>query len=92
MALSLGAADAVGADCHIGWSLFTGEVTGDFVAFDAESGDVLYRFNTGGPIGGGVVTYAVDGKQYVATTSGRPSSFWVDEHPGSATNFVLALR
>lgn len=72
--------------------VFTGEVTGDFLAFDAESGDVLYRFNTGGPIGGGVMTYAVDGKQYVATTSGKPSSFWVDEHPGSATIFVFALR
>ena len=75
-----------------GGLVFTGELTGDFIALDAETGEVLYRFNTGGPIGGGVVTYQVDGKQFVATTSGRPSGFWVDEHPGSATVFVFALR
>jgi alcohol dehydrogenase (cytochrome c) len=71
--------------------VFTGEVTGDFLALDARSGDVVYRFNTGGPIGGGVVSYAVGGRQYVATTSGQPSSFWVNEYPGSATIFVFAL-
>ncbi len=43
---------------------------------DAKSGDVLYRFNTGGSIGGGVITYALDGKQYVATTSGTVSAFF----------------
>lgn len=74
-----------------GGLVFTGEVTGDFIALDAESGQVLYRFNTGGPIGGGVVTYSVNGKQYVATTSGMPSSFWLDEHRGSATIFLFAL-
>ena len=63
--------------------LFTGELTGDFLALDARSGDVLYRFNTGGPMGGGIVTYAVEGKQYVAAASGSPSNFWV-ESPGGA--------
>ena len=60
-----------------GGLVFTGEVTGAFVAFDADSGEVLYRFNTGGPIGGGVVTYAVNGRRYVATTSGKPSHLLV---------------
>ncbi len=63
--------------------LFTGELTGDFLALDARSGDVLYRFNTGGPIGGGIVTYAVGGKQYVAAASGSPSNFWVERPSGS---------
>src|SRR5260221_9911920 len=36
--------------------VLTGELTGDFDVFDARSGDVLYRFNTGGPMGGGIVT------------------------------------
>jgi hypothetical protein len=49
--------------------VLTGELTGDFVAFDARNGDVLYRFNTGGPIGGGVVTYAAGGRQYIAVAS-----------------------
>ena len=45
-------------------------------ALDAKSGDVLYRFNTGGSIGGGAITYALDGKQYVATPSGTVSAFF----------------
>ena len=65
--------------------VMTGELTGDFVVFDAKNGDVLYRFNTGGPIGGGVVTYAVGGKQYIAVASGSPSNFWVDRNPGAPT-------
>jgi alcohol dehydrogenase (cytochrome c) len=63
--------------------LFSGELTGDFVALDARSGEVLYRFNTGGPMGGGIVTYAVDGRQYVAAASGSPSNFWVESPRGA---------
>jgi len=37
---------------------------------------VLYRFNTGGSIGGGVISYALDGKQYAATVSGTVSAFF----------------
>ena len=61
--------------------LFTGELTGDFLALNSTTGDVLYRFNTGGPMGGGIVTYAVGGRQFVAAASGSPSNFWV-ETPG----------
>jgi alcohol dehydrogenase (cytochrome c) len=71
--------------------LFTGELTGDFLVFDAGSGDVLYRFNTGGPMGGGIVTYAVAGKQYVAAVSGSPSNFWTLGNPGSPTVVVFSL-
>ena len=66
-----------------GGVLFTGELTGDFLALDASKGTVLYRFNTGGPMGGGVVTYAVDGRQYVAAASGSPSNFWVESPRGA---------
>jgi len=38
--------------------VFTGELSGDFVVLDANQGDVLYRFNTGGPVTAGVITYA----------------------------------
>jgi len=50
--------------------LFTGDLGGNFLALDARNGKVLYRFNTGGPIAGGVVTYEQKGKQYVAVASG----------------------
>jgi len=52
---------------------------------------VLYRFNTGGPIGAGIVSYELNGKQYVAVMSGRPSRFWTDQNPGAPTMFVFAL-
>jgi len=52
---------------------------------------VLYRFNTGGPIGGGVISYAVDRKQYVAVMSGRPSRFAVGRDPGAPTVLVFGL-
>jgi len=71
--------------------VFTGELTGDFMALDARDGKVLYRFNTGGGIGGGVVTYEEAGKQYVAVMSGKPSSFWVNEIAGAPTVFLFAL-
>jgi len=71
--------------------VMAGELTGDFLIFDARTGTELYRFNTGGPMGGGIVTYAVDGAQYIAATSGSPSNFWVDEFPGSPTLVVFKL-
>jgi alcohol dehydrogenase (cytochrome c) len=71
--------------------VFTGELTGDFLALDALDGKVLYRFNTGGAIGGGVVTYAEAGKQYVAVMSGKPSPFWVSEIAGAPTVLLFAL-
>ena len=71
--------------------VFSGELTGDFIALDAKTGKVLYRFNTGGPVGGGVVTYAVDRKQYVAVMSGQPSRFSVGRDPGAATVLVFAI-
>ena len=50
--------------------LFTGDLAGNFLALDARNGKTLYSFDTGGPIAGGVVTYAIKGKQYVAAASG----------------------
>ena len=71
--------------------LFSGELTGDFLALDAQTGDVLYRFNTGGPIGGGVITYGVSGKQFVAVSTGSPSDFWTGRDTGAPTIVVFAL-
>ena len=70
--------------------LFTGELDGDFLVLDARDGTVLYRFNTGGAMIGGVVTYKVDGKQYVAATSGSATYFW-GAPPRSATVVVFTL-
>ena len=70
--------------------IFTGELLGDFMALDAKTGEVLYRFNTGGRMNGGVMTYAINGKQYIAVASGAANGFWAVP-PGSATIIVFAL-
>ena len=74
-----------------GGVVMTGELTGDFLVFDGVTGKELYRFNTGGPIGGGIATYSLGGTQYVAVMSGNPSPYWVDQNPGAPTVFVFAL-
>ena len=56
-----------------GGLLLAAEGIGDLLAFDAKSGRELYRFNTGGSMAGGLVTYAVDGKQYIGVASGKGS-------------------
>lgn len=73
-----------------GGVLFTGDVAGDFLVLDDATGDVLYRFHTGGALSGGLASYSVDGRQYVAATSGGMTPFW--QRPGgSSTVFVFAL-
>ena len=74
-----------------GGLIFAGELNGDLIALDAATGDVRYRHNTGGSVGGGIVTYDVGGTQYIAVASGRPSGFWIDAFPGAAPITVFAL-
>ncbi len=69
--------------------LFTGDFNRDFLALDATSGKVLYRFNTGGEVAGGIVTYAVGGRQYVAAVSGYVSAFFKGSGPAGVTVFAL---
>ena len=67
-----------------------GEMTGILIirAFiDARDGKAIYRFNTGGSIGGGVISYQIGDKQYVATTSGVVSGFF----GGSGTSAVVVF-
>jgi alcohol dehydrogenase (cytochrome c) len=71
--------------------VLTGELTGDFIALDGRDGKVVYRFNTGGPIGGGVITYQVEGKQYIATTSGATNTRLWRTPPASSTIVVFSL-
>jgi len=70
--------------------IFTGELTGDFIALDAHNGNIVYRFPGGGAIVGGVISYAAGGKQYLAVVSGMAAGFW-QAAPGSMTLTVFAL-
>ncbi len=70
--------------------LFAGEMTGDLIVFDADSGEKLYSVDTGAPLNGGIITYAVDGRQFVAVAAGAASSIWLDR-PAKASIQVFAL-
>jgi PQQ-dependent dehydrogenase (methanol/ethanol family) len=70
--------------------LFTGDLNGFFLVLDAGTGNTLFQFNTGGGIAGAAATYLVDGKQYVAITSGNNSrTIWNDV--GNMTVVVFSL-
>lgn len=64
--------------------VFTGELNGDVLALDARTGKVLYRYNVGEPLNGGIISYAINGKQYVAVAAGSTSAYWPAD-PGSST-------
>ncbi len=53
-----------------GGLIFSGEVTGEFVALDAKTGKIVWHFNTGQEISAQPVTYAVNGTQYIALEAG----------------------
>jgi len=54
--------------------VFSGNLHGDFRAYDAKTGKVLWSKNLGTGIGAGPVTYSVGGKQYVAIVVGRTAA------------------
>ena len=76
-----------------GGLLFGGDGNGRFRAFDQETGEVLWEINLGSPVSGFPITYAVDGRQYVAaSTSGRVSELTPELRPSVGNNlFVFAL-
>jgi PQQ-dependent dehydrogenase (methanol/ethanol family) len=53
-----------------GGLVFGGDTNGRFRAFDQNTGEVLWEVNLGSPVSGYPVTFAVDGKQYVAVSTG----------------------
>lgn len=50
--------------------LFAGDPEGNFLALNARTGERLWKFQTGSGHRGGPISYAVNGKQYIATPSG----------------------
>ena len=77
-----------------GGLVFGGDVNGRFRAFDDRTGDILWEINLGSPVSGFPITYAVDGRQYVAvsTGSGRFLELTPELRPSANNNlFVFAL-
>ena len=54
-----------------GGVVFSGSDEGNFFALDARTGKPLWDFQTGGPIAANPISYAVDGKQYIAIAANR---------------------
>jgi alcohol dehydrogenase (cytochrome c) len=50
--------------------LFTGHMNGKFSAYDANTLQEVWSFNTGTPITAPPMTYSVNGKQYIAVVAG----------------------
>ena len=80
--------------------VFTAMPDGDVVAYDAETLKELWRFPTGSGINAPVITYAVNGKQYISIAvglAGGMPKWWIDGVPGlentnpSSMIFTFAL-
>jgi alcohol dehydrogenase (cytochrome c) len=54
--------------------VFTGNPEGEFFALDAKSGNKLWSYQTGAGHRGASVSYAVNGRQYIAASTGWHSS------------------
>jgi alcohol dehydrogenase (cytochrome c) len=53
-----------------GGLVFTGQLTGEFIAVDSDTGMILWQFQTPSGVVGQPITWEKDGKQYVTVTSG----------------------
>ena len=53
-----------------GGLLFTGKMTGEFIAVDADTGKTLWQFQTGSGVNAMPITYTQNGRQYVTVLSG----------------------
>ena len=81
-----------------GGLVFGGDANGRFRAFDDATGEVLWEINLGSPLTGFPITFAVDGRQYVAASTGvggNPLAFLAltpELRPSFGNNlFVFAL-
>jgi alcohol dehydrogenase (cytochrome c) len=81
-----------------GGLLLGGDANGRFRAFDQRNGEILWEVNLGAPVNGYPATYSVNGKQYVAvSTGGSGLAFGLGRlapelKPGSGNQlFVFAL-
>lgn len=54
--------------------VFQGQITGEFKAYDAENGKLLWSFDAGDPVLAPPITYMADGKQYVTVLTGLGTS------------------
>src|SRR5579871_6342781 len=65
-----------------GGLVFTGKLSGEFIALDEDTGKTLWQFKTGSSVNSTAITYTHNGRQYVTIASGLGGSL--------ATRFAAA--
>jgi alcohol dehydrogenase (cytochrome c) len=73
-----------------GGLVFTGDLDGRVLAYDASTGRELWRHATGKAIGGGVIAYEARGRQHVAVATGMNAPTW-NTKAGTARVVVYGL-
>ncbi|MDC0598377.1 hypothetical protein OAP18_00840, partial [Gammaproteobacteria bacterium] len=81
-----------------GGLVFNGDINRRFRAFDDETGETLWETIVGGTISSSTISYAVDGKQYIAILTGdnliltqMAGLSGTNIVPGDNTIYVFAL-
>jgi len=78
-----------------GGLLFTGRLTGEFLALDEATGRTLWQFKTGSSVNATAITYIHNGRQYVTVASGRGGSlanrYAADKVPSGGSLWTFAL-
>jgi len=78
-----------------GGLIFSGRLTGEFLALDDETGKTLWSFKTGSSLNATAITYTYKGKQYVSVASGLGGSLarrWAaDKVPSGGSMWTFAL-
>ncbi len=80
-----------GATPTAGGVVFFGDMGGNFFALDSATGAVLGKWDLGGAMGGGVITYDTGSGQRVAVATGLTSPIWPTPK-GTAKVVVLAIQ
>jgi alcohol dehydrogenase (cytochrome c) len=78
-----------------GGLVFTGKLSGEFVALDEATGKTLWQFKTGSSINSTAITYTHKGRQYVTIASGLGGGlarrFATDKVPTGGSVWTFAL-
>jgi len=78
-----------------GGLVFSGKLTGEFIALDAATGKTLWQFRTGSSINATAITYTHKGRQYVTVASGRggilATRYTGDKVPTGGSVWTFAL-
>jgi alcohol dehydrogenase (cytochrome c) len=83
-----------------GGLVFTGDAEGNFTAYDAKNGNLLWSYQTGSGIRAEPITYRLNGRQYIAIPSGMGGAVggytgagapWLKNYRGGGALYVFTL-